>query len=93
VASGQEVPAGATLVGLALFTEVKLPRAGATPAALLVDPLGDLSGVRVGLPPGEREKAQHDLEASLRAGAPDASGGALGAQLDRLSAMARRENR
>src|SRR4051812_31241757 len=43
VASGQEVPAGATLVGLALFTEVKLPRAGATPAALLVGPLGDLS--------------------------------------------------
>jgi mono/diheme cytochrome c family protein len=88
VASTGEAPKGGSLVGLALFTEVSLPRAGTTPVALLVDPSGALSGVRVGLPPGDREKAQRDLEAGLRAGKSEA----LGPLLERLTAAARREN-
>lgn len=82
--AGEPAPKG-TLSGLALFTEVSLPHAAATPVALLVTPSGDLLGVRVGLPPGDRERAQRDLEAGLRFGIP----GPLAAPLARLSALAK----
>jgi mono/diheme cytochrome c family protein len=75
----------APLAGLALFTEVNLPRAAGTPVALLVNPAGDLLGVRVGLPPGDREKAQRDLEAGLRSG----EAGPLAAPLGRLTTLAK----
>jgi mono/diheme cytochrome c family protein len=77
------------LAGLALFAEVTLPRAGATPVALLVNPSGDLLGVRVGLPHGDREKAQRDLEAGLRSG----TASPLAATLGRLSTLAKGRNR
>jgi mono/diheme cytochrome c family protein len=83
--AGEPPPKGATLAGLAMFTEVSLPRASATPAALLVNPSGDLLGVRVGLPPGDREKAQRDLESGLRSG----STGLLAPSLGRLAATAK----
>jgi len=87
-AGGEPAPEG-TLLGLALFTEVNLPRAGATPAALLASPSGDLLGVRVGLPPGDRERAQRDLESRLRSG----EGGPLAAAFGRLSTAAKGMNR
>jgi mono/diheme cytochrome c family protein len=85
VVSSADIPKGATLVGLGLFTVVTLPRAVDTPVALLVTPSGDLAGVRVGLPPGDRQKAQRDLEVELRSGAL----GVLGAPFGRLSALAK----
>lgn len=58
----EELPLEARLVGYVMFAELELPGAGPTPTAFLADQTGEVSQMRVALPPPHNERARRDLE-------------------------------
>jgi mono/diheme cytochrome c family protein len=62
VNSADLVPPDAALQGYVMFAEVSLGKAGQTPVAFVADDRGRISGMRVGLPKPDNERAQRDLE-------------------------------
>lgn len=58
----EPLPAGARKVGYVLFIEGVLPGAGLTPIALVADPRGTVTGLRVALPEPDAKRARADLE-------------------------------
>lgn len=87
----EPLPAGARKVGYVLFTEGVLPGAGPTPIALVADPRGAVTGLRVALPEPDAKRARADLEDGVlrRAGKLPDLAPTLEEHAQRLSRLAR----